>query len=357
MKHYIWPSLILLLLAMALGCSDKPNNPASEPEPYYKLLYSYVQPPVSVLTFDVRIGEVLDSAWFPGEPYRDLIFSHDGEYTYATGRVTRIIKESTGDTIASDWEHRGYELVLSPDEQYLVVEASQDMWVLRVPSLSVVYHKTITYFWGRFHPTKQLLYIIYGIPGADYDTLLYVLDLSVTPPVERSVALHDSEGALVPPAPMELSGNGKSMLMIYYNWLFQVDTDSLKVIKVMKSLHFADANYIGITVHPDGNRAFLHYYDPWYNTAVGGLDIFDFSTQTLTNFIDRVSVPELNRPFRPWRSQFTPDGKELIGVVYETLLLGEIFRLDIETRTLSMFTPRRGEYPRVVRINPTPFYK
>jgi WD40 repeat protein len=355
-KNRILLLFFLLLLAAGFGCSDKSSGPDNKPEPYYKLLYSYVQPPVSVLTFNTRTGEILDSVWYPGEPYRDLAFSHDGEYTYATDRVTRIIKESTGDTIASDWEHRGYELVLSPDEQYLVVKASQEIWVLRLPSLSVVYHKPITYFWGRFHPTKQLLYINYGIPGYGVDTLLYVLDLSVTPPVERSVALFDSLGERVPAAPMEISGDGRWLLMIYYNWLFLVDTDSLKVRKVMKSLHFAEADYTDFTLHPDGKRAFLSYYDPWDNPNVGGLDIFDFSTQTLTNYIDHTTVPGLSRPFRPVFCRFTPDGKELIGIVYETFMCCEIFRIDLATKAISLFTARRGEYPRVLKINPKPFY-
>ncbi|MCX6832305.1 MAG: hypothetical protein NT028_09265 [candidate division Zixibacteria bacterium] len=356
MKNQLLFLFVLLLLAAGFGCSDKSSGPDNKPEPYYKLLYSYVQPPVSVLTFNTRTGEVLDSVWYPGEPYRDLAFSHDGEYTYATGRVTRIIRESTGDTIASDWEHRGYEVVLSPDEQYLVVEASQEMWIFRLPSLSVVYHKPITYFWGRFHPTKQLLYFIYGIPGFGIDTLLYVLDLSVTPPVERSVALSDSLGEHVPAGWMEVSGDGRWLLMIYYGWLYLVDTDSLKVRKVITSSQYAHDDYIGITMHPDGRRAFLHYYDPRINPNVGGLDIFDFSTQTLTNFIDHVSVPGLDRPFRPWRSEFTPDGKELIGIIYETFMCCEIFRIDLATKAISLFTARRGEYPRVAKINPKPFY-
>jgi hypothetical protein len=356
MKNQFLFLFVLLVLAAGFGCSDKPSKPDNNKEPYYKLIYSYVQPPVSVLTFNTRTGEVLDSVWYPQMPFGDVAFSKDGARAYYSGlRATWIIDLATGDTLAIDRQKAG-ALVLSPDEQYLAVKAAQEMWVFRLPSLSVVYHKAITYFWGRFHPTKELLYINYGIPGYGIDTLLYVLDLSVTPPLERSVALSDSLGELVPAGPMELSGDGKWMLMIYYNWLFLVDTDSLKVRKVMKSLHFAEANYIGITLHPDGKRAFLHYYDPYFNPNVGGLDVFDFSTQTLTNFIDHVSVPGLDRPFRPWRSEFTPDGTELIGIVYETFPGCEIFRLDLATKTVSQFTAHRGEYPQVLKINPKPFY-
>jgi hypothetical protein len=354
-KNQILFMFLLLVLAAGFGCSNKPSKPNDKPEPYYKLLYSYVQPPVSVLTFNTRTGAVVDSVRHPGEPFLDLEFSHDGELAYYVGPSTWIARTATGDTVAIDRNPGGSQLVLSPDEKNLAMIAAQSMRVYKAPSMDVIYEKLATSFCARFHPSKKVLYFIYGIPGFDWDTL-YVLDFNTTPAIERAVALSDSLGEHVPAGPMELSGDGKWMLMIYYNWLFLVDTDSLKVRKVMKSLHFADANYIGITVHPDGKRAFLHYYDPYFNPNVGGLDIFDFSTQTLTNFIDHVSVPGLGRPFRPWRSEFTPDGKELIGIVYETFLGCEIFRLDLATKTISLFTPLRGGYPRVLKLNPKPFY-
>jgi hypothetical protein len=343
---------ISLLLAIPISCSDKSTGPESKPEPYYRVIYSYVQPPISVLTFDSRNGEVLDSTWYPGEPYRDLVFSADGQYSYGTGRVTRIIRTATGDTVAADWEHIGYELVLSPDEKYLAVIGSQMMSVFALPALTQVYEKAATSFWARFRPEKELLYFMHATPGLEYYNTLRELDLGASPPVERSISLTDSAGIQVPPGPMEFSGDGKWMLMIFYNWIFLVDADSMEVTKIMKSLHFTDANYTGIKVHPDGKRAFLGYYDLLYEPDVGGLDVFDFSTRSLSNFIDHVTVPGFSEPFRPALIQFTPDGKEMLGVNIKMFPGCYIFRLDLATKTLTQFTAHRGEYPRVLRIFP-----
>ncbi len=365
MKNRLLYFSILLLLAAGFGCSDRSSGPDNKPEPYYKLIYSYVQPPVSVLTFNTRTGGVLDSVWYTQEPFLDVAYSKDCAlacYTVSTRSQsgglfvsTWVADAATGDTAAIDRGHGGGEVILSPDGSHLTMISSQYMVLYTIPNLGVLYEKSATSVFARFRPTKDLLFFIYATPNLGWDTL-YVLDYSVTPAVERSVALSDSLGEHFPAAPMEFSGDGRWTLMTYYNWLFLVDTDSLKVRKIMKSLHFADANYTGIRVHPDGQRAFLTYYDPWYKLDVGGLDIFDFSTLTLTNYIDHVTVPGLSRPFRPSRIEFTPDGEEMFGVNFEIFGGADIVKLELAAKAVSQFTAHRGEYHRVLKINPKPFY-
>jgi len=353
---------VLLVLAAGFGCSDKSSGPDNKPEPYYKLIYSYVTPEFSVLTFNSKTGEVLDSVWYPKVPFWDVVFSKDAARAYYSGSgSTWIADVATGDTVAIDRQRAG-KLILSPDENHIVIIGAQYMVLSSLPNLEIRYQKSATSIGATFHPSKRLLYFSHAIPNTIYHSdTLFVLDYGGNPVSVQAVALKDSVGDLVPPGPMVLSGDGRWMLSIYLNWLFLTEVDSLKVRHVYKSLHFSDANYGAITLHPDGKRAFLVYVDPWYKPDVGGLDIFDFETLTLYNYLDHLTIPGTDRFFRPWKLDFTPDGRQMFGVNFQQLIGDyDLFEIELATRKLSLFTENRGakgEYPAVLRLNPKPYYE
>jgi hypothetical protein len=114
-------------------------------------------------------------------------------------------------------------------------------------------------------------------------------------------------------------------------------------------------------LHPDGKQAFLIYSDPWYNPEVGGLDVFDFETLTLYNYLDHLTIPGTDRFFRPWQLDFSPDGRQMFGVNFQQLVGGyDLFAIELATRKLRLFTENRGakgEYPAVLRLNPKPYYE
>jgi hypothetical protein len=351
------------LLWILASCSDKPNEPVDQPEPYYKLVYSYVAPEFSILTLNSETGEVLDSVWYPEIPYWDMVFSRDGQRAYYSGRDGIWIEDAaTGDTIAMNPEGQGGGLELSPDEDYLVSVGSRRFVLYSVPGLTTIYEDSATSVLTAFHPWRDILYFTKGDGSIIYDSdTLYVLDYAASPPSVDAVALKDSLDQLVPLGPMVVSGDGRWLLNFSYNWLFLTELDSLKVRHVYKSLHFSDANYKGISLHPDGNGAFLTYADPFYKPDVGGLDLFDFQTQSLENFIAHVTIPGTGKYFRPWKLMFTPDGKEMLGVNYQQAFGDyDLFKIELATGDLSLLAPNRGargEYPQVFRLDPKPYYE
>jgi hypothetical protein len=362
-KNRISLLFLFLLLAAGLGCSDKPNKPDNKPEPYYKLIYSYVTPEFSILTFNSKTGEVLDSAWYPKVPYWDLVFSKDAARAYYSGSGTIWITDiATGDTIAIDRQHATGKIVLAPDEKHVVTISARSMTLFSLPNLETVYQKSATSIEATFHPSRSLLYFFHAIPNTIYQSdTLFVLDYASDPVSVRAVALKDSTGELVPPGSMVLSADGRWMLSIYHNWVFLTEVDSLKVRHAYKSLHFSDANYKGITLHPDGKRAFLAYYDPWYQPDVGGLDVFDFETLTLYNYLDRTTISGTDKYFRPEELEFSLSGDEIFGVnSQQSIGSYDLFKIEAATKKLSLFTENRGgkgEFPAVLRLNPKPYYK
>lgn len=362
MKKRLLCFSILLLLAASLSCSDKPSKPNDKPKPYYKLIYSYVMPEFSILTFNCKTGEVLDSVWYPQVPYWDIVFSKDAARAYYSGAGTTWIEDiATGDTVAIDRQRAG-KLVLSPDENNIAIIGARSIAFCSRPNLEILYQKSATSIGATFHPSKKLLYFFHAIPNTVYHSdTLFVLDYGGNPISVRAVALKDSTGELVPPGPMVLSGDGRWMLSIYLNWLFLTEVDSLKVQRVYKSLHFSDANYGGITLHPDGRRAFLVYSDPWNQPDVGGLDVFDFETLTLCNYLDRMTIPGTDKYFRPQQLEFSPSGDEIFGVNSQQPIGSyDLFKIEVATRKLTLFTEDRGwkgEFPAVLRLYPKPYYE
>jgi hypothetical protein len=190
---------VLLVLAAGFGCSDKPSKPDNKPEPYYKLIYSYVMPEFSILTFNSKTGQVLDSVWYPTVPYWDVVFSRNASRAYYSGsKATWIEDVATGDTVAIDRERAG-KLVLSPDENHIVIIGARAMTLCSLPNLEILYQKSATSIQATFHPSKSLLYFSHAIPNTIYHSdTLFVLDYASDPVSVRAVALKDSTGELVP---------------------------------------------------------------------------------------------------------------------------------------------------------------
>lgn len=359
---FLISTFVALLICLG-SCSKKPSQPEEKGEPYYELIYSYVAPEFSILTFNSKTGEVLDSTWYPELPYGDLVFLHGGSQAIYAGRTAIWIADvGTGDTLAINGEHEGGRLLLSPDESRLVSISAQNFFVYSLPSLEMIFQKSATSAYAAFHPTQDRLYYIYADGGGVYDSdSLYILAYGTDPPTEQAVILSDSSDQQVPLGPMVVSGDGLWMLSFSYNWLFLTDLDSLKVKHIYKSLHFSDANYSSISLHPDGQRAFLTYSDPFYQPDIGGLDVFDFKTLSLDNLLDHLKIPETEKWFRPSKYQFTPDGSEIIGVNFQQGFGDyDLYRIVLATKELSIFAPNRGargEYPQMFRLNPKPHYR
>jgi hypothetical protein len=315
-------------------------------------------PEFSVLTFNSKTGEVLDSAWYPRLPFGDVVFSKDAARAYYSGwGVTWIADVATGDTVAIDRQRAG-KLVLSPDEKYMAVIASQKMWLLELPSLSVLYEKSATSFWGAFHPTKKLLYYVHSVfPAPEYDTL-FRLDFGVQPPQETSAVLYDTLGECISAGPMALSGDGRWMITTLYWNICLLDADSLKVRRM-----FRDPDHWGYywpaVVHPNGKSVYLGYVDAALLEPVdAGIDVFDFESLTLTRLIHHATVPGISRFVAPLDMELAPDGRELFGVSHNGLgSMDGFFRIDLATKTISLFAPERAGWPSALTIDPRPYYE
>ncbi len=358
MKNRPFFLLSLLLLAAGFGCSDKPSKPDNNKEPYYKLIYSYVMPEFSILTFNSRTGEVLDSVWYPKVPYWDLVFSKDAARAYYSGSSSTWITDvATGDTVAIDRQRAG-KLVLSPDENYVVIIGARSMTFCSLPNFEILYQKSATSIGATFHPFKSLLYFFHAIPNTMYHSdTLFVLDYGNRPVSVQAVALKDSTDELVPPGPMVVSGDGRWMIMLWREQVFLLDTDSLKIRKTFRAQdHWG--YYWPSAVDPDRKQVYLAYVDaPLLYPVDAGIDIFDFQSLTLTRLIHYASVPGISKFVVPSHTELTPDGKELLGVSHNGMGSMEgFFRIDLATKTISLFAPERAGYPSVFAIDPRPYY-
>ena len=355
MRNLIFTFLTLLLVVLA-SCSDKPSEPVDKGEPYYQLTYMYTFPEAVVLTLNTRTGELIDSAWYPSAPYWDFEFSQDGELMYCTGGATWIVNTTTGDTLAIDHDRSGKPM-LAPGEEFLAVSSATRMSVFKLPSLTLLFEKDAPSIWATFHPTRNLMYYTDGYsPAYDADTVHW-LDLTADPLQEHAVALMDTLGEPYPAGPVTVSGDGQWLLVCYAWELLLLDTDSLKTRRMFRNPdhwgHFwpAASDY-------EKNKVYLGYVDsPLFYPEDGGIDVFDFNSQTLTSLVDKTMNPGLPGYMAPYLGLLSPNNKELFGInVTEMGGAKGIFKVNILTKEIEVFLPERAGYPNLLKINPKPFY-
>jgi DNA-binding beta-propeller fold protein YncE len=353
----IWVVVLLAAVVVLVSCTDDqcPSCPKPEVEPDYHVQYCCESRPPELVayTYSLKYGNVVDSAFY-GDDYGafwDAAFSDDGSYTYYTKTVfgleepdswTWVTDTRTGDTLAICAGKGGREIEVSPDGQYLLVSESRMLTLFRLPNLQVIHFEDWTpetdgFGQAAFHPVESEFYFTKGKRGQDTLFVSTYDSSGVT-----SIGAHptfNTTGDAVHPSLKTVSPDGRFLIIDAGIFLgpkyFQVlDTDSFSIVHETQipswRLHTDHA------WHLDGKRVFMPFRGGFDAPDIGGIDVYDITTNTLQYYITSDEISMDNEQLQPLEISFTPDGNELVILnAMGSIPIGSILVLDFETRLLT----------------------
>ena len=351
-----------MALALSSCCDDCPSCPVDKPEhvPDYHVLYCCEERPPQyvVYTYSLKYGTTVDSAFYDRSygAFWDATFSKDGSFTYYTKTAsgttepdswTWVTDTRTGDTLAICAGHGGHKVELSPDGEYLLTSEARMLTLFKLPNLDIIYEDTSSGGIGNavFHPIEKKFYF-HKQPGAYYIFVGTYDDGGVT-----SIDAHPTfnrAGDAVGPAYMSVSPDGRYLIVDAFIFAgpryFHVrDTDSLAIVHETRvpywRLHYNHS------WHPDGKRVFLPFRGGFDLPMVGGVDVYDVSTNSLQYYItaDEISIDQ--ESLQPRYIPITPDGEKMVILNAEgSIPAGSILVFDLATKLLAgrITTPVQG---------------
>lgn len=375
MRQLVCTFIAMFTLGFLLGCEDDCVCPQPEPEPEhvpdYHLLYSYVGDGYVdyVLTYSTKSGEIIDSARYDGNPFDNMVFSHDGQYACYTsnynlrvgGSETWVTNWPQGDTVAYLAGTGALAAYLTLDDQYLLLTGGSSVALLSFPSLTAIYKDSVKHLrddpnwqgsgsWaGAFHPNRQLVYVTFE----PYYDSIFVLDYSELPLKILSHQLVDSQGYPVY-AKGPLACTDEYLIIVqasrdHPGYLGLFDPITLQVIRdrlVRRSWIYSGP------LHPDGTRLFLAY-NSGFDWPYGGIDVYDLETDILRTYIAEGEIDVGWGGINPSDLQFTPDGRVMYmangGIGFDR---GPILEINIETREVTRRWDQETGFSRLLRLNP-----
>ncbi|MHA1485062.1 MAG: hypothetical protein ACTSPR_07065 [Candidatus Thorarchaeota archaeon] len=356
-KRIITAVLVGLLAAcvmiVMLSCGDDECPTCPEPEdsePDYHVLYCCEERPPQVIayTYSLKYGTTVDSAFYDQSGrFWDATFSNDGSFTYYTRTAVRSMEPDswtwvtdtrTGDTLAICAGHGGHKIDISTDGNYLLTSEGRMLTLFRLPDLDILYEDTSSAGIGNavFHPTEKKFYF-HKQPGAYYIFVGTFDDDSVT-----SVTPHQTfnrAGEAVGPAYMSVSPDGEILAVDMYSqygarYFHAFDTDSLAIVHETKvpawRLH-RDHSWSA-----DGKRVFLAFRGGFDAPDIGGVDVYDITTNGLQYYITADDISLGQESFQPLYISISPDDEKVVilnGV--SSLPVGSILVFDVSTKLLS----------------------
>jgi hypothetical protein len=350
-------ALVAVALLVSCGDDDCPACPKDDKvEPDYHVLYCCEERSSYDIayTFSLKYGTVVDSAFYNAYehgPFWDATFSKDGSLTYYTKTAAGIVdppldswtwvtNTRTGDTLAICSGKGGHGVVLSADGQYLLTLPSRMMTLFRLPNLEVIYHEDWSSETGgfgdaAFHPSGRKFY--FGENAANSIFVTTFDSGGVTSIV--SYPTFNRAGDAVHPSPGSVSPDGKYLIMDAAIFLgpkyFQVrDTDSLAIVHETRipdwRLHTDHA------WHPDGKRVFMTFNGGFDNPDIGGIDVYDITTNTLQYYVTSDEISMGTEMLQPGYLSLTPEGDQMVILNGGgPLPSGSVLVLDIATKLLT----------------------
>jgi len=352
--------IVLIMLAL-FSCDDHdcPNCPEPK-EPDYELLYSYVgqYPDTYVLTYSSKSGEILDSALYQGNPFDNVVFSHDGEYACYTSNYdlelgaseTWVTHWATRDTIAYRSGIGALAAYLSTDDQYLLLTGGNIVAILSFPDLATLYLDSVSSGAGAFHPSRKIAYV--SLERARDS--IYVIDFSQETPPIRSFPLHNADGTkLLSQGPFMCTNtslvlNAAIPKVVTYLQFYDTNDFGLRNELVAR-------NYVGLGRHPDSTRVFLSYLTFIGNFPVsGGIDLYNIETNTLQPWIAEGKLDSgTGEPFVPSQIEVLPDGSSMFVLSGGNgFWLGPILQLNTATKEVMKRFDNTDGFSRLIRLNP-----
>lgn len=354
------------MLWFLLGCEDNcvcPTPPREEPEPVpdYDLLFSYKSYDLDnyVMVYSTKSGETTDSLHYAGDPFNNMIFSHDGRYACYTSSYNLRIGNS--ETLVTTWP--GQDTVahllgtgalgayLTPDDRYLLLTAGNIVAILTFPDLGIVFHDSLTSWAGALHPSERLAYVTIE----PYWDSIFVFDYGVSPVEIKSYQLSDRAGEV-------RSTRGPLLCTDEYlvfatarrtqpSYLGVFDAKSLEVVVDRQFL--PNFRVFSGPLHPDRQRVFLAYNGGMERPHIGGIDVYDVETDVLRPFLAQGEIDMTPEPFVPSDIQFTPDGETMYVMNRaDGLWLGPILEIDINSKEVKRRWDFINGFSRLIRLNP-----
>jgi len=354
--------LVIVVASAVFTCSDDDcpvcTNQDPDHEPDYHVLYSYVYGEdfydLVVLSYSVKHDSVVDSTHYNGypysEPFTDVEFTQNGELSCYTLNdfvpATWLTNTRTGDTIAVTHEYGGWDIEVSPSEDYVLISESKYLAILTIPGLETVYASdSLQWDNAVFHPSENKVYYTkYGVDTifvlsfnseGEIATVSYPLRNSANKPVFNRWKSISPDGQFLM---MDVAEGGGAYYFTAYNTTsFEVEQETPEPRLRSHYRH---------SWHPDGKRLFMPYGIERHDPNIAGIDVYNTSTGVLQSFVTLDELLMTFAEFRPSQVEFTPDG-DLMIVSNQSAppgSCGMILTLDISTgEVIQRFDAGPGE--------------
>ena len=370
--HLITSLFCAAILALSSCCDDCPSCPVDKPEhePDYHLLYSYVNGSsyYTVITYSLKYGTVVDSAFYPCSPFWDVAYTPDGEYACYTRsasfgcdnrRATWVTRTRGGDTVAISHDIGGKEVDISLNGKYLVISESKHLTIFGVPNLDIVYvSDSASYYSAVFHPFENKVFFT-----MESDSLIYEMTFdSYGMTALSSIPLTNRAGVPVYGLTKSISPDGQYLIIDDTeksgpSYVHVLHTQGFEIVHEFLMPWWRDHGWH--SWHPDGQRLFMSYNEAFVVPDYGGIDVYDVTTGVLQDFISMPDVDIAPDIFLPTHIQFTPEGDRMI-VLCGGFLMGAapVVTIDMATKCITQkFDSPPSGWARAISLIPIDWEK
>jgi DNA-binding beta-propeller fold protein YncE len=301
-KSVIIFASILLLVASMSGCSDDPPTKQQPAKDY--AIYCWNTADGNLFYRYYPNADKLDSFYLPYYPWRGMVASADGSRLYINLSDHVEILETEGMTSIGQINHRPWGVVVSPDNQWLVVQ-NDTLWVYRTSDYSIVYTDTSHIVASTFSKDSRYLW------GTGGDSTRYVYHLDVTTWEKQQRDMPGGAGIVIPSADESVWYLYTFVMTFVYKFeAYDATTDSIL---------FRDwqvPSYGGLAITPDG-RYVLYTYGGTQQEGPpipSEFTVFDTRTNRIKMKVSTVGVKNgIDPDYMPINEMaMTPDGKWLI---------------------------------------------
>ncbi len=377
MKKYTYLFLSIVVIATAVwlsGCGED-ECPVCPPEPEhvpdYHMLFSYVSYGSDnyVMIYSTKSGKAIDSLHYRGNPFDNMLFSHDGSYACFTSIYNSRIGNSetwvtawpSHDTVAHLLGTGALAAYLTPDDRYLFLTGGRLVAILTFPDLGIVFRDSTDRRWGdgssgsasswagALHPSERLAYVTIE----PYWDSIFVLDYAQLPVAITSFQLKDRQG-MVRTSRGPLACTERQLIFVVPNrigpsYLGVYDPTTVSLLADRSDLR--PARVFGGPLSMDGKSAILAWNGGMDNPT-GGIDFYGIETDVYRSFVAEGEISIAPEPFVPSIIELSPDGESMFVMLgADGFWLGSILQIDISNKEVEKRWTFTNGFSRLIRIN------
>ncbi len=307
----VYVGIALSIMAMLLidACVEdrllSPDGGDSDAE--YTVFYGGAEaaPPTGYYTYGIstKTGEPIDTFVFEMPSYRKVIFSNDGSNIIMSRSWLKIIDYESKEVIAENNQYATHCARLNATGDLLLVSDGYPFVVFSYPDLTPILVEDITVSYGGFLPQDRHAFYIKN--GKDS---LYVLNF--TDPDNVLTSQHYIGGSVMA---AEVTPDGAKLVILqtfYGDPKSNIKVYNTNDFALEEELEIPDRFYGGMTIHPDGNRIFLHQAAPSAQ-YISLIDVYSIDANTISGFITQDDIDSPHQ-FYPTQIAFTPDGRNAV---------------------------------------------